>query len=195
MYYIVPLGNPGDEYANTRHNVGWTACDFARGKWQLPALSRTAAFSGEQTQGVYAGTEIILLYPHTYMNNSGSAVVKLVPKSAVSNLIVLHDDIDLPFGAVKIGKARGAGGNNGVQSIIDTLGTKDFIRIRIGIAQKSVWTGKIKRPTGGGPLERFVLKEFSSSEQKQLPSIYENITMILEIILKQGVEKAMNSYN
>ena len=195
MFYIIALGNPGEKYTNTRHNVGWSACDYVREKWQLPSLITTAALSGEYSEGNFADEEIMMHYPHTYMNNSGSAIVKLVPKTEIGNLIVLHDDIDLPFGTIKIGKSRGAGGNNGVQSIIDALGTKDFIRIRIGVAPTSIWTGKIKRPSGGGPLERFVLKPFSRSEQKQLPSIYQTVAAALEVIVKEGVETAMNKHN
>jgi PTH1 family peptidyl-tRNA hydrolase len=129
------------------------------------------------------------------MNNSGAAVAKLVPQSEVGDLIALHDDIDLPFGVIKISAGRGGGGNNGVSSIIQKLGSKDFVRIRIGIAPKSFWTGKTKRPQGGGPLERFVLKPFSPSERKQLPDILATIDAAIAVVIEQGVEAAMNQYN
>ncbi|MCA9360659.1 aminoacyl-tRNA hydrolase [Candidatus Nomurabacteria bacterium] len=195
MYYIVGLGNPGEKYSNTRHNVGWLALDYFLVENQLPALVSSKQFSGEVTEGVVAGGEVKVLYPDTYMNNSGSAVVKFVPKDDISKLIVVHDDIDLPFGEVKIGKGKGAGGNNGVQSIIDKLGTKEFVRVRVGIAPKSIWTGKVKRPQGGGPLERFVLKPFGLTEKGDLPEVYKKVQLALETIILDGAKVAMNRVN
>lgn len=195
MYYIVGLGNPGEKYESTRHNVGWAALDYLIDKTGLPSLIDSSALSGRTTSGMLAGEEVSVLYPGTFMNNSGSAVTKFVPKNEVQKLIVVHDDIDLPLGEVKIGQGRGAGGNNGVKSIIDKLGSKEFVRVRVGIAPKSFWTGEMKRPAGGGPLERFVLKSFSGSEKKQLADIYERITIAIETVVSAGVESAMNKLN
>lgn len=195
MFYIVALGNPGKKYQNTRHNVGWTATDLALQAWSLPSLIAEPKYSGRTTMGGLNEHPVRVLYPDTYMNNSGSAVKKFVANHDVENLIVVHDDIDLPFGEVKVAKGRGAGGNNGVQSIIQKLGTKDFIRVRIGIAPTSFWTGKIKRPAGGGPLERFVLKEFSKKEKEKLPEVLETVKLAIETIVTDGVETAMNKYN
>lgn len=193
MFYIVPLGNPGEKYADTRHNVGWLALDYCRQAWQLPGLLESRADSGRVTAGVVGEAEVKILYPETFMNNSGSAVAKLVPKQSIQQLIVVHDDIDLPFGQIKLVKGRGGGGNNGVNSIIQKLGSKGFIRVRIGIAPTSFWTGKTKRPAGGGPLERFVLKTFSKTEQKELDFVYEKVKTALQVILKDGLETAMNT--
>lgn len=195
MHYIVPLGNPGEKYQHTRHNVGWLAMDACLSVFRLPAPVEDKQQSGRMTDGVVAGETVIVLYPDTFMNNSGAAVTKLVPKKEIANLIVLHDDIDLPFGEIKIVHGRGAGGNNGVASIIQKLNSKDFIRIRIGIAPKSFWTGKTKRPAGGGPLERFVLKPFTSTEQKQLEAIFVQVQGAIETLVSKGVEVAMNQYN
>ena len=195
MYYVVALGNPGEKYKDTRHNVGWIAVDECLRKWQLPNLVESKALSGNVTEGSVSEKAVKLLYPTTFMNNSGSAVMKLVPKGEEGHLIVVHDDIGLPFGEIKVGKGRGAGGNNGVQSIIDKLGSKDFARVRIGIAPRSFWTGEVKRPASGGPLERFVLKPFTNSEQKQLSDIYEKICQAIETILSDGVDRAMNEVN
>ena len=195
MHYIVPLGNPGDKYQDTRHNVGWQAIDFCIGAWRLPSLVESGGLSGRLTEGVVQGGEVTILYPTTFMNNSGSAVQKLVPKGATGQLIVIHDDVDLPLGEIKVTQGKGAGGNNGVSSIIEKLGSKDFVRVRIGIAPKSFWTGKTKRPTGGGPLERFVLKAFTSSEQKQLVEVFPQVQRAIETILADGVTKAMNQCN
>lgn len=195
MFYIVALGNPGEKYSNTRHNVGWLALTYCLMKWQLPEPVSSSAFSGLLSGGLVEGTTIKTLCPTTFMNNSGSAVVKLLPKNEIKQLIVLHDDIDLPFGEIKLGQGRGAGGNKGVQSIIDALGSNNFIRVRIGIAPKSFWTGKMKRPAGGGPLERFVLKPFTTSEQKQLDAVCEKVAAAVAVVIKDGVMQAMNYYN
>jgi len=192
MYYLVPLGNPGEKYETTRHNVGWRALDYCIQAWRLPEVIESRTASGRVTDGVVDTTEVKILYPDTYMNNSGSAVVKFVPASAINQLIVIHDDIDLPFGEIKLVQGRGGGGNNGVSSIIQKLGSKDFIRVRIGIAPKSFWTGKTKRPAGGGPLERFVLKSFSKAESKELDFVYEKVKTAIEIIVTEGLEAARN---
>ena len=160
-----------------------------------PGLIEDKKISGRSTGGRIGNEPIAILYPDTFMNNSGSAVVKFVPKNEISDLVVLHDEIDLPFGQIKISKGRGGGGNNGVTSIIQKLASKDFVRIRIGVAPTSFWTGKAKRPAGGGPLERFVLKPFTPNEQKQLPEVYEKVNAALQIIVEKGVEEAMNRCN
>jgi len=194
MHYLVGLGNPGEKYTRTRHNVGWLALDYCTAKWNLPGLIDSRSHSGRVTDGIVNGEEVQILYPDTFMNNSGSAVVNFVPKSDIKNLIVVHDDIDLPFGVIKVSQGKGGGGN-GVQSIIQKLDTKEFVRVRIGIAPKSFWTGKTKRPAGGGPLERFVLKEFGKAEQKQLDEVFEKVAMALELVISDGVEAAMNQCN
>lgn len=195
MFYIVGLGNPGEKYMETRHNVGWQALDYCAEQFGWPNLIENKQVSGRVTEGRVAGAEVQVLYPDTYMNNSGSAVVKFVPRDEINHLIVVHDDIDLPIGEVKIAKGRGAGGNNGVSSIVGKLSSKDFIRVRIGIAPTSFWTGKTKRPAGGGPLEKFVLQRFSRSEQKQLSDVFRSVREALEYIARDGVEAAMNKVN
>jgi PTH1 family peptidyl-tRNA hydrolase len=195
MYYIVGLGNPGEKYQDTRHNVGWAVLDFVCERAPLSNMLMEKALSGRTTSGIIAGHDVAVLYPETFMNNSGSAVAKFVPTTQVQNLIVIHDDIDLPFGEIKLGKGRGDGGNNGIKSIIEKLNTKDFIRIRIGIAPRSFWTGEVKRPKGGGPLEAFVLKPFTKKEQEQLDEIKTRAYGALQAVLTNGLESAMNTYN
>lgn len=194
MFYLVGLGNPGEKYANTRHNVGWLVLNHCIKEWSLPALIESKALSGSVTDGIVQEQSVHILYPDTFMNNSGSAVVKFVPKSDIEKLIVVHDDIDLPFGQMKVSQGKGAGGN-GVQSIIQKLDSKNFIRIRIGIAPTSFWTGKTKRPPGGGPLERFVMKPFAKTEQKQLEEVFAKAKDAIEIILTDGTQSAMNTCN
>ncbi len=195
MFYIVGLGNHGEKYQDTRHNVGWSVCDFVRDKASLPKLAPDNSMSGRVTEGSISGVAVRMLYPDTYMNNSGAAVAKFVPRSEMGNLIVIHDDIDLPLGEIKLGRGRGDGGNNGIKSIIEKIGSKDFIRIRIGIAPRSFWTGEVKRPKGGGPLERFVLKPFTRIEAGKLEEVKERAFGALQETLSRGLESAMNKFN
>jgi len=195
MHYIVGLGNPGEEYKDTRHNVGWRVMNLVLQAWNLPSLIPENKYHGFTTIGGYEQHPVRILYPTTYMNKSGTAVEKFVPKKDIEDLIVVHDDIDLPFGQIRVGKGRGAGGNNGVNSIIDKLGSKDFIRVRIGIAQTGLLSGKSKRPAGGRALEKFVLKPFSPKEQERLPEVLQTAQKAIETILTDGVEAAMNQFN
>lgn len=195
MFYIVGLGNHGEKYQDTRHNVGWAVCDFVRERGHFSSLHDDRSMSGRVTDGKIGGESVRMLYPDTFMNNSGSAVVKFVPRSEVGNLIVIHDDIDLPLGEIKLVKGRGDGGNNGVKSIIEKLGTKDFIRIRVGIAPRTFWTGEVKRPKGGGPLEKFVLQKFSRGEAVKLEEVKERAFGALHEVITKGLETAMNKFN
>jgi len=153
MLLIVGLGNPGKKYERTRHNVGYIFIDELE-------KQNLGGFSLSKTD--------------TFMNESGKAVKKLISKSKFlisnSNLIIVHDDIDLPLGEFKIQKGRGAAGHKGVQSIIDSLGTKDFWRVRIGICPKE---GKPKN------VEKFVLQKFTKDEERILGGVISEITNLL----------------
>ena len=194
MHYLVGLGNPGEKYKNTRHNVGWLMVESLLKEKGLPGLVESSKYAGRISEGMLAGEELTSLLPNTFMNKSGSAVAKLVPKEEVDRLIVVHDDVDLPIGEMKMAVDRGAGGHNGIQSIIDSLGSKEFIRIRIGVAGKSFWTGKTKRPVGDR-LSGHVLGTFGRREQKALAELIPTFMTAVETTLVDGVEKAMNQFN
>ena len=194
MHYIVALGNPGEEYENTRHNVGWSVLDYFIESVGLPVPLQNSSYLGMTTEGSISGKEVTLLFPETFMNHSGASVKKFVPKGEVNNLIVVYDDIALPVGEVKISFGRGDGGHNGIRSIINSLGSKDFVRIRIGIAPVSFWTGKIKRPTGA-TLAKFVLGRFNNKENEKIEKTKESVLEIIKTILESGVEAAMNKFN
>jgi len=136
---IVGLGNPGKKYKQTRHNVGFMVIDALKKK--------------------ISGKNIVLLKPQTFMNNSGKTVKKIIRnlKFEIRNLVVIHDDIDLPLGTIRVSKNVGSAGHKGVQSIIDELGTQNFTRIRIGIQPKP------KKPKD---VEKFVLQKFTKGEEK-----------------------------
>ena len=194
MNYIVALGNPGEEYIGTRHNIGWAMADDLVVEFGLTAPISSSKYQGLYSYGSIGKEEVNILYPTTFMNNSGAAVKKLVPVSELSQLIVLHDDVDLPLGEIKISTSRGAGGHNGVKSIIAELGSNEFLRIRIGVAQKSFFTGKVKRPVGD-KLPRFVLAKFTRSEEKVVQEIEKVVGQAVALIVKEGGAVAMNRYN
>ena len=167
MILIVGLGNPGEKYKLTRHNIGFRTID------ELESLN----FKG-----------VVLVKPKTFMNLSGKAVKKEIEnyKLKIENLIVIHDDIDLPLGKIRISKNRGAAGHKGVESIIKELKTKNFIRFRIGICPKN---GKPKNP------ENFVLQKFNKEEEKIVKEVIKKTAEAIEFALKAGLEKAMSKYN
>ena len=194
MFYIVGLGNPGTEYAHTRHNIGFDVLEKLATSGDFSSWHDSGAYSGRVATGNFQKDEVILLLPSTFMNDSGIAVKKLVPKGEIEKLIVVYDDVDLPLGELKISFGRGDGGHNGMRSIIASLGTADFLRVRVGVAKKSIWTGKVKRPKGEA-LANFVLSSFSSSEHKKLSDVLKKAIEAVTMCVMQGKEKAMNIYN
>jgi len=188
---IVGLGNPGKKYENTRHNAGFMAIDeFAR-KNNFPEFRFSKKFNAQISENILEDKKIILVKPQTYMNESGKTVKRLIPnlKSQILNLIVIHDDIDLPLGEIKIVKNRGSAGHKGVESIINILGTEDFIRIRIGINNPKQSYGSDHRT------EDVVLKKFGKNEENILKATIDKATDALKVLTKDGPEKAMNEYN
>jgi len=173
MILITGLGNPGKEYEKTRHSVGFLAIDAIATNFQFPIFKFQSIFNAQISKKTADNQEIILAKPQTFMNESGTAVEKLIKnyKLKIKNLIVIHDDIDLPLGEFKISKNRGSAGHKGVQSIINELKTKDFSRVRIGICPK---IGKPKA------VEKFVLQNFTKTEEKALQAVIPKIIDLLK---------------
>ena len=194
MFYIVGLGNPGAQYAKTRHNIGWWVLDAARVSWSASEPKLVKKYESEIAEGEVAGESIVLVYPQTFMNSSGKAVRKLVPKDQLDRLILVYDEVDLPVGHVKISYGNGAGGHNGVASVIAELGTKDFVRVRIGVAQVGSETGKAVRPTGD-ELASYVLAKVSPDDAAIYKNLLPKVIEMLEVIMKEGKERAMNQFN
>ncbi|MFA5134090.1 MAG: aminoacyl-tRNA hydrolase [Patescibacteria group bacterium] len=165
MKLIIGLGNPGKKYGKTRHNLGFMAVDFLQKKLEAPEFKLNKKLAAE----ISKSGKIILAKPQTFMNLSGGAAIKLLSfyKLTADDILIIHDDIDLEFGKIKEGKNHGAAGHNGVKSIIELLGTKDFNRLRIGVG----------RPPENIPPEDYVLQNFSSEELKQLPKIFNKISI------------------
>jgi len=200
MKVIVGLQNPGAQYEHTRHNIGSVAVRAFGKEMGFPQFVASAACAADISEGVIEGKDVRLLLPATFMNASGSAVKKALVDANLStgakgtdNLIVVYDDLDLPIGTFKISYGRGAGGHNGVRSIIERLGTEDFVRVRIGIAPVSLF-GTMYRPSGER-VSPFVLKKFSTREQKKVESVFPDIVRAIEAVITTGKDVAMNQYN
>jgi len=194
MYYVVALGNPGTEYATTRHNVGWLVIDIFLRTAHFSSVVSSSKYVGRVSEGEVDGKTVTVLYPDTFMNKSGSAAVKLVPKTEVHQLIAVYDDVDLALGEVKVSFGRGDGGHNGIKSLIDSLGTKDFVRVRVGISPVSLFTGKTKRPVGER-LQRYVMGNFTKRELMKVEEVGKRVSEVIEAIVKDGYAVAMNRFN
>jgi peptidyl-tRNA hydrolase, PTH1 family len=184
-FLIIGLGNPGRQYRSTRHNVGFMVLDRLAEKMGL-SFSRVQ-LRALVTDRRYQGQRIILAKPQTYMNDSGQAVAALARfyKVPASCLLVSHDDVDLPFGAIRIRPGGGSAGQKGVASIIEKLGTQDIPRLRMGVG----------RPPGAKVAAAYVLQEFSRQEAKELPEILDRAVEAILVFVTLGLDKAMNVYN
>jgi PTH1 family peptidyl-tRNA hydrolase len=196
MYYLIGLGNPGQQYEHTRHNVGQLAVRAIADSQGAASWTPDKVAHALVTDLVMADTPIRALLPQTYMNQSGQTARYLKEKHGATpaEIIVVYDDVDLPLGEMKVSVGRGDGGHNGVKSVMSALGSKDFVRLRIGVSRTSFWTGKTVRPQGAA-LSRHVLARFSTSEIKKLETVYPKVEQALTLIVRDGVEKAMNVCN
>lgn len=185
MYYIVGLGNPGLQYENTRHNVGFMTIDYLARKYDIDV--RKLKFKSLYGQGEISGHKVMLVKPQTYMNNSGEAVreLKNFYKFDSDKLIVIYDDIDIDFGTIRIRKKGSAGSHNGMKSIIYQIQDDQFPRIKISIGKKpDQWD-----------LANFVLSGFTKDEVKVLEDEIRLAAEAIEIILGENIDKAMNKCN
>ncbi len=194
MFTVVGLGNIGEAYHETRHNVGWSAVEYFMLVHAFPDARSSSMLGGAISRGMVQEKEVQTLFPHTFMNNSGFPVKKTLPEPHdLSKLIVVHDDIALPWGEVRIGVARGSGGHNGVQSIIDALGSNAFIRVRIGIGEKNIF-GTLKH-FEGEKLSRYVLGTLKYKERTVFEEGKKVVVEILDTIISHGADKAMQTFN
>ena len=185
-WMIVGLGNPGKEYEKTRHNVGFRSTDLLAGllKTKIDRLK----FKALTRMVNYNGMKVLLVQPQTYMNLSGAAVSALATyyKVKPERILVIFDDISLPVGRIRIRKDGSAGGHNGIKSIIQSLGTDQFPRVKVGVGAK---------PHPDYDLADWVLSKFSAQEEKDLAPAMENAAKAALMVLDQGTEKAASAYN
>lgn len=185
MYLIVGLGNPEEEYSNTRHNMGFDTINKLAKKLNIEVNKKK--FNALYGSGIVNGQKVILIKPQTYMNLSGEAIIefKNFYKIDSKDIIVIYDDLDIEPGKIKIRKKGGPGTHNGMKSVVSNLQTEDFPRIRIGIGE----------PTYKNDLLNFILTKIPSEEYKVLEKATENAANAIVDIISNGIDTAMNKYN
>ena len=181
---IVGLGNPGPQYSWTRHNAGFMVLD--RLSRQAGISVTRKAFSGLSGDGSFAGERVILLKPQTFMNLSGRSVAEALRfhKLTLADLIVIHDDLDIPFGKLRLKEGGGHGGHNGLRSIGQLLGSPDYLRVRVGIG----------RPLHGD-VSNYVLSNFLKEEMDRLQDVLDGVIDAMEMLLTEGLPKAMSIHH
>lgn len=195
MKYITALGNPGEEYKNTRHNVGRIALEAFVKKNGFSEWISNKKLKALSSEGKIGKEKVQLIEPETFMNKSGISLQSIITsKKKAEELVVIHDDLDLPIGKFKISFNKSSGGHRGVESIIKAIKTEAFTRVRIGISP-STPSGKLKKPKGEKDVADFILGEFKKSEMETLKKISKKISDALEIIILEGREKAMGEFN
>ena len=189
---LVGLGNPGKEYENTPHNAGFLVVDRLLETWGMK-LETYTKLKSEVARGRVDKKQIILAKPQTFMNKSGEAVLALTKSyklKTISSLWVIHDDVDLELGKIKIVKNRGSAGHKGVEDIIKKLKTKDFVRFRIGIRSKRLATKRSKTL-----MNKFVASTIGKSDQTVFKKAIKRCTEAVLLALEEGIEKAASVYN
>ena len=183
MFLIVGLGNPGREYENTRHNIGFATIDIIAEKYNID-VNRTK-FKGEYGEGFINGNKVILLKPYTFMNLSGESVREAIDfyKLTEEEVLIIYDDISLEVGRLRIREKGSAGGHNGIKSIINHMGTDVFTRIKIGVGAPK------------GDLVNHVLGKFSKEEVNLLKQTLDVVAKATEDIIANGAKDAMNKFN
>lgn len=199
MYYIFGLGNPGEEYKNTRHNTGRMALEVFAKK-----IGADFAFNKKANAEVALGSEgkekVTLVTPNTFMNKSGAAVSAFVKpkakgsKKGLENVVVVYDDLDLPLGTIKVSYNKGTGGHRGLESVAKVLKTKEFVRIRIGVSPATA-KGLAKKPIGEEKVLDFILGKFKPSEKDELKKVFKTVSEALSCIVTEGYVAAMNRFN
>lgn len=205
MKLIVGLGNPGEEYENTRHNTGYIMLDFILGLPRVGGVKASKKTPWKEYNGAkalfykdsFAGKPTEFLKPAAFMNNSGIAVAYIKEKhklNTAKDIVVIYDDMDLPIGKMKISFDKSSGGHNGLESIIKKLKTKEFVRIRVGISPATP-SGKLKKPAGEKEVLKFLLGKYKEKELAELKKLSKKVSEALEVILTESKEKAMSLYN
>lgn len=184
-WLVAGLGNPGPGYAGNRHNVGFMVADVLAGR--AGVRFRAGRFASATAEGRLAGLPVILAKPMTFMNESGRAVAGLrgYYRVADSRILVIHDELDLPFGTIRLKLGGGDNGHNGLRSVSTSLGTRDYYRVRFGIG----------RPPGRLDPAVYVLRDFPAAERKELPLLVERAADAAEALLATGLAAAQNAFH
>lgn len=193
MFYIVGLGNSGDKYQFTRHNAGFMVVEILKEAWNFDQWCFDSVTETFFSRGEILDKEVCLFKPKTFMNNSGNSILKLKKRGIEpQKTIVIHDEIDLPLGLIKISYNRGSGGHRGVESVINAFKTKEFFRFRVGISPVLA-SGLIKKPQGKESVHRFILSKFSDQEREEIEKAGLRSSEYIKIFITEGSEKAVSS--
>ena len=195
MINVVGLGNPGEEYAKTRHNAGRIVLELLAKKNDFSDWRDDAKTKALYAAGKLGTKKFQFVLPNNFMNNSGGSVKPLVKaKKDLEDLVVVYDDLDLPIGRVKISFDRSSGGHNGLGDIIKVVKSTEFLRIRVGVSPHTPG-GKLKKPKGEKEVIDFLMKEFKPAEMDELKKIAKHIGLALECFATDSKEKMMSLYN
>jgi len=180
---VAALGNPGNEYANTRHNIAWMVIEYLSFFNELNWINK---FNGLYSSVSIDDEKIYFFMPQTYMNRSGDGILALMNyfKIKTDEILIIHDELELDFGTISLKNGGGLAGHNGLRSIVANLGTRDFLRFRLGIS----------KPEKGGNITNYVLGNFYKSESEKLPELFEKSADILESVLKNGFKNYEKKY-
>ena len=191
MFLIVGLGNPGEKYANTRHNLGFEALDYFAHKRAFGEFTEEKKFKSLMIQT----GDLILAKPLTYMNLSGMAVSKITNfyKIPPENIVVIHDELDIIFGHMKIRQGGSPAGHHGIESIIEHLNSDKFVRFRLGIGSQKAFSGEHKQIDFNA--EKYVIESFLPGESHTKKSLLKKCCQALDVLLQDGLEKAQNQFN
>jgi len=194
-YVVVGLGNPGEEYENTRHNVGRIVVDEFAKENDFEKNIFDKKFKGLSACRKVGKSKVLLLEPETFMNKSGDSVRCIIKsKKDALGMILIHDDLDLPFGKFKISYNKSSGGHKGVESVIKAVKTTEFTRIRVGIS-KATPSGKLKKPTTEKDVIALILRKFSKSEFEIMKKVAKDASEAIRMIFKDGRERTMGEFN
>jgi PTH1 family peptidyl-tRNA hydrolase len=185
LWLVVGLGNPGPKYAGNRHNVGFFVLDLLAER--VGARFKAHKGRADVVEGRLAGQRVILAKPSSYMNESGGPVASLRDfyKVPIERIVVVHDELDVPFASLKLKRGGGDNGHNGLRSLTKSLGSKEYLRVRFGVG----------RPPGRQDPADFVLKDFSSAERKELPFLVDRTADAVEALLTSTLEAAQNTFH
>lgn len=196
-YTIVGLGNPGQEYEETRHNTGWMAVDALTKRIGLDKdeWKEDKKIKSDIAKVKVGKNTVLLIKPKTFMNKSGDAVRSLIKtKKAAETLVVVHDDMDIPFGKIKLSFNKSSGGHRGVESIIKAVKTEAFIRMRVGICPTTA-SGKLKKPQGEEAVIKLILDKIKAKDLDDWKKIMKRAGEGLELIINEGKDKATGVVN
>jgi len=195
MIYLVGLGNPTDQYSETRHNVGRDILELFRKAHKFEEWGDDKKLRALTSEGKIGKEKVMLIMPETFMNDSGKSLKPLITnKKKAKNTIVVYDELDLGIGTVKISFNKNSGGHKGIESTIKQIKTKEFARLRIGISPVTP-TGKIKKPSGNEKVKKHVLSKFSPKEEVVMKKVFKNSVKALTLVVQKGYMDAMGEVN